>query len=326
MLSVLLSLLVLGTVVGEYHEITVPCQTTEQCISFPKMPPDAICDDFVCKCFDENREMRKDCPGMGPAIAMQGRASGSLVGRTCTRNDDCNLANGFCDSILKVCTCRTGFVKSGDSRRCLKGVKSLGSSCQDDEQCKVIIDNSRCADGQCKCLEKYHFLEDTCWKTIEFGEECMLSQECAHVAEAECNMHDRKCTCPLGSVISQDGRRCLPSVWKIESECAESVQCLHLLGAECIDKICRCRSGQHFDVSTDRCVVTKGLGENCEGNHECYQDDSSDPKSLSCIAGTCICSEGFYREEGKCVAGANAATASAVLLLLSLLALFSHSS
>lgn len=97
----------------------------------------------------------------------------------------------------------------------------------------------------------------------------------------------------------------------------------------CINFKCQCIPKFHYERNINQCVIDKGnnlsfifrisllrslastfkfssfigLDENCGTSYECYKpgDENTTTRAMQCISNTCVCTEGFQREEDVCI-------------------------
>lgn len=138
--------------------------------------------------------------------------------------------------------------------------------------------------------------------------ECETDSNCL-ADDAYCDPDTNLCECPLGYTFSTDGSSCLScklcffysrvlvifkkflDVTEYKGECVDDKQCAWLQGKYvCYRGECICESGWRWYQG--RCIETKGLNETCSRDLDCY--NGYDTFAMSCINGTCQCSEDYY--------------------------------
>ncbi|KAJ3639773.1 hypothetical protein Zmor_003112 [Zophobas morio] len=99
------------------------------------------------------------------------------------------------------------------------------------------------------------------------------------LADSSCNGDD---SCKLKD---------LPYVTEYYGECSDNSQCEWLgENSEC-NYVCRCKEGYRWYLG--KCNKFVGLGEECSDSLDCY--DGYNLQSLTCLSGTCECTNGYYR-------------------------------
>ncbi|XP_034948962.1 prion-like-(Q/N-rich) domain-bearing protein 25 [Chelonus insularis] len=280
-------------------EMDYPCTNIDDCKK--KFSPNSICRDGKCLCGD-SRENLKSCQ-LPRTSLRESKNLGGVVGRVCKYDKECYSDNIWCNTTTSQCQCKPNYVGDSSNSRCLPIVNHIGGNCQDNKQCLVNMPNTTCVNDQCVCITGFHHINGKCWKSVGFGEYCTVNQECSHVEYAQCN-ETNQCECSKISVLTKDGKGCLPKAQAIMGECKESEQCSKAFDeADCIDNRCQCWNKSHFVLSIGKCISNKELGEACTEDYECYQGIlSEDVKNLKCIDRICACAENFTNVEGKCVA------------------------
>ncbi|XP_076249715.1 uncharacterized protein LOC143189012 isoform X2 [Calliopsis andreniformis] len=249
----------------------------------------------------------------------------------CQKNEQCATYN----SALKNATCKNGYCvceNGSESKHCSSlnipqhssrnaEANAIDVPCVEEKQCSALLQNTTCRNGHCSCIDGYHHVGNTCYKTIELGKSCRNMEECTHIEGAICTNYG-VCGCGPETMISNNKKTCLPIVAEILQSCVEDVQCsTTFTNAVCIDQICQCQPKFHFERQMNRCFEDKGLDEHCGSSFECYQigDGNATAKAMQCTENICVCTDGFDRENDKCVNSEGVrflGTLSAVLLSL----------
>ncbi|KAG7190125.1 hypothetical protein KM043_006259 [Ampulex compressa] len=302
----------------------IPCKTTEDCLALQKMPQNANCKNGFCACSNSGKVV--NCSSV-EILWSDNKGRGPLVFRTCKHDQECHLQYGFCNTTISQCECQKDYVPSSNKQRCLPKARSIDFPCTDEKQCLAFLPNTTCHNGQCSCAAGYHYVNDTCWNTVDFGERCTMSEECSHIEDAICTK-EKICGCGPKAVINMNGRRCLRVARAMNEHCTENVQCsTAFFDSRCIEKTCQCREKYHFEANVERCYRNKALDNECESSYECYQEgnqtEGRSAKPLQCIDKTCVCADNHYRKENTCIsAGTPFVAPSRTILLLFTIACF----
>jgi len=129
------------------------------------------------------------------------------------------------------------------------------------------------------------------------GDTCATTNDCT-LNNAVCV--DQVCACNNDFVADSGSTQCLPKVGHGQS-CLESIQCVDLLGAECVSNTCQCTS--NFNFNGIRCVGNIALGQPCNRDAECVVPNDLRQETVWCFGGQCSCRNGFRREGDICVIG-----------------------
>ncbi|XP_014485010.1 PREDICTED: matrilin-2-like isoform X2 [Dinoponera quadriceps] len=232
------------------------------------------------------------------------RKIGPLIYRWCKHDQDCNFHGGFCNTTNQQCYCSKGYVPSNDKHHCLEKAQSMNFTCTEDNQCLAFLPNTTCLSNKCVCVSGYHYMDNACWEMAGYGQPCTKIQECSHIEGSNCT-DNMTCECGVETVLSEDGKRCLAVVRDIRDECEESVQCQTFEHSSCIEKMCQCREGYHYERDMSRCFLNRGIDDECANNYECYlaEDYKRDPpiESLICKVNVCVCAENYIKAKNVCV-------------------------
>lgn len=270
------------------------------------------------------------------AIALAiGLANGDKIGpllyRMCHLDHECNFQGGMCNLTIRQCACTKGYVPSSNKQYCVQKIDSIEASCTDRNQCLPFLANSTCENGKCVCASGYHLIDNVCWEIIEIGESCKKNEECSHIEGVICN-DNMTCGCPAETVLNENGTRCLAVAKKIQDECTEEIQCATTFTfSTCIDKVCQCDHGYHYEREMTRCFPNRAIGESCNSTYECYQaedyENDSSTKSMMCDPQeelVCTCADNYVLIDNKCVsAGASVAVTLSIIVCAIALSLLS---
>ncbi|CAH2083526.1 unnamed protein product [Euphydryas editha] len=103
----------------------------------------------------------------------------------CSSDEDCSsLSGSVCNT--GACVCRPGQQVVLRGSACVDISPYIESPCVEDHQCTRLFTGFECrknnADtGACFCQEGYHYFLGRCWRSVDFGEPCMRSEECLGV-------------------------------------------------------------------------------------------------------------------------------------------------
>ncbi|XP_032675281.1 prion-like-(Q/N-rich) domain-bearing protein 25 isoform X2 [Odontomachus brunneus] len=298
-------------------DLYIPCVKTENCTNIPSLPPETICQEGYCLCPSDKGFV--NCSSINQTFIHQTRTPGPLVYRTCKHNQDCNFQGGLCNTTNHQCVCSKDYVPSSDNRHCVQKAQSINSSCTEDNQCLAFLANTTCRLNKCHCITGYHYVDSACWRMAGYGQPCTKNQECSHIEGAICT-DNMTCECGAETVLSKDGKKCLAAARNIRDECTESVQCETFEHSSCIENMCQCSEGYHYEHSMTRCFLNRELDAECANNYECYQveDYKSDPpiRSLICEANKCTCAENYVRKDNVCANGSSLIFASFPVITL----------
>nr|XP_050866035.1 uncharacterized protein LOC127071143 [Vespula vulgaris] len=287
---------------------SVPCQRDIDCSLFSRDQKNSTCRQGFCACENEQGQM-KNCSRLQLAAAsQQEKPAVSPIYHTCKHEVDCKLNNSFCNTSRSQCECVKGYVSSADQQQCLQVAKSLNFVCTEDKQCSIFQANATCRRERCVCVDGYHAVNDVCWKTIVFGDTCSKSEECYHIKGAICT--DKKtCGCKEKAAIDKTGKHCVPYVDTIDEYCTENDTCSTIPGSICLENKCQCPKEKHFVKELAQCVVSRGIGEPCQHDYDCYQIEDytdSERKGFVCVGSLCDCAVDYFINGDKCIsAGSN---------------------
>ncbi|XP_076249714.1 uncharacterized protein LOC143189012 isoform X1 [Calliopsis andreniformis] len=304
--------------IAEEFDLPFPCQKNEQCATYNSALKNATCKNGYCVC--ENGSESKHCSSLNIPQHSSRNAVSSTIVNGCKVNQHC-IPNSFCNTTISQCLCNKDYIMSTDKKQCLKKANAIDVPCVEEKQCSALLQNTTCRNGHCSCIDGYHHVGNTCYKTIELGKSCRNMEECTHIEGAICTNYG-VCGCGPETMISNNKKTCLPIVAEILQSCVEDVQCsTTFTNAVCIDQICQCQPKFHFERQMNRCFEDKGLDEHCGSSFECYQigDGNATAKAMQCTENICVCTDGFDRENDKCVNSEGVrflGTLSAVLLSL----------
>lgn len=290
--------------IAEQFDPAIPCATSEACAGLSNTAKAASCRDGYCVC--TYGEEVKNCSGAN-IVHQINRNTGDSIFQICKLDQDCKLNNTFCNTTITKCECKKDYVLWNAKKMCIKKEEALDFPCVADKDCSAFLSNMTCQNSVCACRSGYHHVQNACYKTIDIGERCNRTEECAHVKGAICTDRD-VCSCAEFTVISEDRKRCLPVAQRMQAECVEDAQCDQTFqNALCIDRTCQCRYQYHYVPEVYRCFVDRKLGEDCATTYECYQPEQSmedrnvTEKALKCVGNVCVCGNNYQWEEGRCV-------------------------
>lgn len=303
-LLVLVAVAISHRAIAEQIDPPIPCATSEVCIKYSSTFKNPTCKNGYCLC--ENGAEMKNCSSQSVPQASNRNAVLSeqfIVRTSCKVDQNCVLENSFCNSTISQCECHKTYVLSTDKKKCLNKADSIDSPCVEDKQCLSFLQNTTCRNKKCSCIDGYHYLGNACYKAIEPGQTCTELKQCAHVDGAICT-EDKVCKCGAETVISTNKKSCLKVASEMLTSCIEDHQCnITFPNSMCINFKCQCIPKFHYERNINQCVIDKGLDENCGTSYECYKpgDENTTTRAMQCISNTCVCTEGFQREEDVCI-------------------------
>ncbi|KZC13349.1 PREDICTED: tenascin-like [Dufourea novaeangliae] len=310
-------LAILGLATAEQIDVTIPCETSEDCVKFSVLLKDPFCRNGHCEC-KYGTEYR-NCSNAG-ILRPNSRNAGSPIFHSCKLDKECTFNNSMCNTSISQCDCQKDYVMSTTRKTCLKRVNAIESPCVEDRQCTDFLANTTCQNGRCDCIPGYHYAGNACYETIALGERCSRPEECSKVQGAVCIEEKMICDCFEETVIDSTGKRCLPVAREFLNKCVEDKQCSQSFGdaAACIDGTCRCLDRHHFELEMNRCYLDTGLDEQCGNAYDCYQadDENRTRKAVTCTANVCVCAEDFHREDDACVVNEGTRFLGSLLTLL----------
>lgn len=227
---------------------------------------------------------------------------------TCSTKDTCNdiwkapnvsdCINGICQctggavfvSKNNTCECEDGYIIG--STKCLPVTRALYEACDEDSQCSKLGDLAVCDNYQCYCRHGATPVNGKCQSKKYIGENCSSSEECQHIKNSVCR--DNICACGGGQVPNSDAKSCLPLLKNFWSACVNDVQCHYSFGegSRCLTK-CVCRNEYHI-VNDSLCIKTKGLGQVCSSDYDCYLEPDIHGETIRCQSGICTCKSGYH--------------------------------
>nr|XP_003703658.2 PREDICTED: prion-like-(Q/N-rich) domain-bearing protein 25 isoform X1 [Megachile rotundata]XP_012141328.1 PREDICTED: prion-like-(Q/N-rich) domain-bearing protein 25 isoform X1 [Megachile rotundata]XP_012141329.1 PREDICTED: prion-like-(Q/N-rich) domain-bearing protein 25 isoform X1 [Megachile rotundata]XP_012141330.1 PREDICTED: prion-like-(Q/N-rich) domain-bearing protein 25 isoform X1 [Megachile rotundata]XP_012141331.1 PREDICTED: prion-like-(Q/N-rich) domain-bearing protein 25 isoform X1 [M len=188
-----------ASAIGDPCEVDVQCQVT--------FAPYSECRQNICQCSDGSHYEEGRCyesVGLGkvcqshhncyiknsycvtgfcvctlnyhPNPRNDGCIPSAELGDKCSNDYECVTENSRC---IEKCLCKVDHVMSSDGKRCLKAADSVGEPCQEDSQCVLFLDNTKCgADGKCRCVENWHQRGSICLNDIGLNQRCLTHTEC----------------------------------------------------------------------------------------------------------------------------------------------------
>lgn len=280
---------------------SVPCHKDTDCSLFSKDQKNSTCQQGFCACENEQGQI-KNCSRLQLAT-QQEKPAVSAIYHTCKHEIDCKLNNSFCNTSRSQCECIKGYVSSTDQQQCLQVAKSLNFSCTEDKQCLMFQANTTCLRQQCVCIDGYHAVNNVCWKTVVFGDLCSKSEECYHIRGAFCT--DKKtCGCNEKAAIDKSGKNCIPYADTINEHCTENGMCSAIPSSICLENKCQCPKNKHFVKELGQCIVSRGIGEPCQHDYDCYQDENYtnlERNGFVCIGSLCDCAIDYFIDGDKCI-------------------------
>jgi hypothetical protein len=138
-------------------------------------------------------------------------------------------------------------------------------------------------------------------QSIEFpahiGSPCVTDDRCnTHIQNSFCR--NDICACKLEYVPNAENVSCLRVASNINDSCELAIQCTDPFGqyAECnSSKVCSCKAGYHFILSSKQCIPSKGLDETCISNFECFLPVDGSNQHVECAGLLCKCITGYNR-------------------------------
>ncbi|XP_011863062.1 PREDICTED: prion-like-(Q/N-rich) domain-bearing protein 25 isoform X2 [Vollenhovia emeryi] len=305
----------------------IPCSNTLDCRSTERLPMDAFCKDGYCMCPKVDTDIQA-CSSINASLH-ETKISGPLLYRICKHDQHCNFLGGKCNNSNSQCVCSQNYVPSSNKQQCVPRITSFEASCTDKNQCIAFSGNATCENNTCVCLSGYHYVDNACWKTVEYNQQCTKTQECSHIEGSICT-DNMTCRCAAETVLSTDGKRCLAAARKIQDECTESVQCTATFDfSTCVDKMCQCGQNFHYEHEMTRCFPNKAVGDDCVNNYECYQaedyENDRPNKPMLCRFNKCTCADNYILNKNECVSTGSSFVASfaAIIILAMALTFFS---
>ncbi|XP_002022379.2 tenascin [Drosophila persimilis] len=141
----------------------------------------------------------------------------------------------------------------------------LELSCSTDAQC-LQFERGRCLNATCTCTARDSGQRVDC-KPMEQKVTNIIGGHCpCHQDHAECNKKLEQCSCSSGFVPSEDKRRCLAEVVRLDERCEFHRQC------QLADKFSSCH------LSQNRCL--------CRSNFESHQGHCLAVLESSCVNDT----------------------------------------
>ncbi|XP_076253327.1 uncharacterized protein LOC143191805 isoform X3 [Rhynchophorus ferrugineus] len=168
------------------------------------------------------------------------------------------------------------------------------TSCETDIDCEDI-ENGTCENFMCSCGNTRNCVNKNKVMVTKIGENCTTVDDC-NIEGSLCI--NGKCACHKGNVASQDQRTCLKIATGLGSTCKDRVQCQAAVShSTCQNDKCDCEEQMH--QYNGSCYRNVGLGKDCEQQGEC-----SAVTFAECVAGVCVCRDGYVRslKSEKCLA------------------------
>ncbi|XP_074096835.1 uncharacterized protein LOC141526014 isoform X2 [Cotesia typhae] len=129
------------------------CANNEQCNAQFK---DSLCLSGKCYCRkSDNLDTVPFLCTLDNAINITTKNFG-VIGRKCKDDADCGFENSHCNK-TRQCYCNSGFTEDTGKHKCLKVVKNINGSCEDNMQCLASFLHSTCKDNRCNCENRYYF-------------------------------------------------------------------------------------------------------------------------------------------------------------------------
>ncbi|XP_029041257.1 rh5-interacting protein-like isoform X1 [Osmia bicornis bicornis] len=133
----------------------------------------------------------------------------------CSHDFECVTENSRC---IEICMCKVDHVLSNDGKQCLNAANSVGDPCQEDSQCQIFLENSKCGpNGTCICVDNWHQRGSICLRDTRLNERCLSHMECItdsykdsssiEVMNVDCV--DGICVCATDYTMTEDSRHCI---------------------------------------------------------------------------------------------------------------------
>jgi hypothetical protein len=191
----------------------------------------------------------------------------------------------------------------------------IGAPCAYDVDC--FLEHSYCKfQRTCECMIGFSPTPDQSACVAVVGTPCHDDRDCSTLANSFCDSKQGKCMCKPGSISSVDLFKCL-RIAPYNSECSEDAQCRLSLGdgGQCKESsVCGCMPRYHVDRNV--CFFSKGFGEHCNNNSDCYISENL-RNTFGCNRNhICDCRDGYVRKESTCISGSEAMIAALALVII----------
>ncbi|XP_033322966.2 uncharacterized protein LOC117218573 [Megalopta genalis] len=245
----------------------------------------AYCDKGKCSC----------SPGYYQREYRSCRPEAKKVGDACTIKNDCRFdENADCDSDNKCTEAEFNAITESmfsvyKEENSNDTVSDFGN-CTTDGDCKLVNNTDCSALGKCICKTGYFYPGKNKTCVLELGEPCNITDKAA-IDYSECK--NGKWNCAPGRVPALDNRKCLKAAKRFDWSCQYNAQCW-TFGPDgiCVEGKCVCNERSHFVESELFCWSTKGLGEQCQKDHDCRMKGTGEV--LACEKNVCVCPSGTH--------------------------------
>nr|ATU83049.1 secreted EB-containing protein [Pristhesancus plagipennis] len=233
------------------------------------------------------------------------------VGENCVQLEDCGGQNSSMTCTESKCSCVAGTHASVSGESCHKDSKEIGQPCFENIDCMYNHASCDVKSNKCTCEKGYMENKEVCSPGINAP--CKSNEDCFVPTSACVN---NTCICNSSSIPSKNLDQCLPLADTINVQCSESEQCSKVDGI-CPNGLCECRNNSVYDPDSHLCYITRDIGQRCSGLRNCTVAHAV------CKNHFCVCKSGYRARGNRCVNGGNLELPSTLLLLLSMILVFS---
>ncbi|KAJ8951451.1 hypothetical protein NQ318_006882 [Aromia moschata] len=226
---------------------------------------------------------------------------------SCSKNSDCNTKGATC--INGQCDCDLLSYYNDSTNQCLQYVIEYGAYCTATDQCEWVGANASCTNNHCICNPKYRWYKGQCRPYVDKGGKCETSDDCYNgydLLSLSCSSG----VCVCSTTHYDRGSDCRKaSSWPLEVDCALDIDCKSSL-RQLTCTLGKCTSNSTASMSIyDRVQWDpkniRGPAIHVDPNRisHCSADKDCTVNNTMCFKNTtCICKQGFFLNEGKCVA------------------------
>ncbi|CAH1153780.1 unnamed protein product [Phaedon cochleariae] len=281
-----LFLLLAVTGLGEFQEISGSCNKNSDCAT-----KNAICIDGQCTCDN----ISYNGTGCLPYVTM--------YKEYCEEQKQCEWLGHNSDCIENHCICRENYLWYQGS--CQPSAEK-GTSCKSNTDCNSPHDilSLQCDSDKssCVCADDYYDRKYDCRKKSSEGNACAL--------DIDCQSPTLTCTLGICSVIKQTVEQSSYNFEYSPSGLTKPIKITNgLANITCtFDNDCQDIANSFCDPASGTCSCDKNTQYIYKGNclpglGSCQEAmDCGSWKNSICFKNTCVCSQGFFLHEGKCIA------------------------
>ncbi|ERL90264.1 prion-like-(Q/N-rich) domain-bearing protein 25 [Dendroctonus ponderosae] len=247
------------------------------------------------------------------------------LNENCVNNSDCvPQEKSVCKN--EICTCDSLWYYLDEQGKCVKYATEYGDICYESKQCADFLGHhAQCVNNVCSCESGFRWYKGQCVKYAKKNEPCdstdticmdldnPLALTCGNSSICECSdgFYDRADGCRLKAVVNETCaifNDCFPKTSLFEDKTITSHCELGVCVADPgqvitelnntknnVDLVLDQLQSEDFDIFDDVCL---------EGNLTAFTEEQCNncPKTLFFKNSECICRQGFFLHEGKCIA------------------------